>query len=120
MRYDHISHYSPINAVIPEKVAALVESMLKHGWIGCPILIYGESLSPGSHGFAALQQIAHEPPDAAVPTQDIEEDATDIIEARLSEYESEHGYIPDIEYDHIGWLVEGTWVEQHKDSLPEW
>ena len=120
MRYDHISHYTPLNAVSPDKVAALVESMLERGWVGCPILIYGESLIPGSHGFAALQQIAHEHPDAAVLPQDIAEDVPDIIEARLSEYESEHGYIPDIEYDHIGWLFEGTWVERYKDSLPEW
>ena len=43
MRYDHISHYSPINAVSPDKVQELVESMLEHGWIGCPILIYGRA-----------------------------------------------------------------------------
>ena len=120
MRYDHISHYSPINAVRPDKVAQLVESMLKRGWIGCPILIYGDSLITGSHRLAALHQIAHELTDAEVLTKDIAEDVTDIIEARLAEFQAEHGYIPDIEYDHIGWLFEGTWVEAYKASLPEW
>jgi hypothetical protein len=120
MRYDHISHYTPLNAVSPDKVQELVESMLERGWIGCPILIYGESLITGSHRFAALQQIAHEHPDAAVLTQDIAEDVTDIIEGRLSEFAEEHGYIPDIEYDHIGWLFEGTWIAKYKDTLPEW
>ena len=120
MRYDHISSYSPINAVRPDKVAQLVESMLEQGWIGCPILIYGESLITGSHRLAALHKIAHEHPDAEVLTQEIAEDVTDIIEGRLSEFAEEHGYIPDIEYDHIGWLFEGTWVAKYKDTLPEW
>ena len=120
MRYDHISHYNPINEVRRDKVAQLVESMLKHGWIGCPILIYGDSLITGSHRLAALHKIAHEHPDAEVLTQDIAEDVTDIIEARLAEFQAEHGYMPDIEYDHIGWLFEGTWVEAYKASLPEW
>ena len=120
MRYDDISHYTPLNAVSPDKVNALVESMLKRGWVGCPILVYGDSLITGSHRLAALHQIAHEHPDAEVLTQEIAEDVTDIIEARLAEFEVEHGYIPDIEYDHIGWLFEGTWVEAYKASLPEW
>ena len=120
MRYDHISHYTPLNKVSPDKVATLVESMLEHGWIGCPILIYGDSLITGSHRLAALHQIAHEHPDAEVLTQEIAEDVTDIIEGRLAAFQAEHGYIPDIEYDHIGWLFEGTWVEAYKASLPEW
>ena len=120
MRYDNISHYSPINEVSPDKVDQLVESMLERGWVGCPILIYGESLITGSHRLAALHQIAHEHPEADVLTQEIAEDVTDIIEGRLAKFEAENGYIPEIEYDNIGWLFEGTWVEDHKDSLPEW
>jgi len=120
MRYDTISNYSPINEVSPDKVDKLVESMLERGWIGCPILVYGESLITGSHRLAALHKIAHEHPGADVLNQEIAEDVTDIIEDRLAEFEAENGYIPEIEYDDIGWLFEGTWVEDHKDSLPEW
>jgi hypothetical protein len=120
MRYDNISNYSPINEVSPDKVDKLVESMLERGWVGCPILVYGESLITGSHRLAALHKIAHEHPEADVLNQEIAEDVTDIIEGRLAEFEAENGYIPEIEYDNIGWLFEGTWVENHKDSLPEW
>jgi len=56
MRYDTISNYSPINEVSPDKVDKLVESMLERGWVGCPILVYGESLITGSHRLAAPPQ----------------------------------------------------------------
>lgn len=120
MRYDQIQCYAPVNGVEAAKVAELAESMLAHGWVGCPILVVGESLLTGSHRLAALRKIAEEHPEAQVLDQDVAEDVTEIVEAKLAEFEDENGYIPDIEYDRIGWLLEGSWVEEYKDEIVEW
>ena len=120
MRYDQIQCYAPVNGVEAAKVAELAESMLAHGWVGCPILVVGESLLTGSHRLAALKMIAAEHPEAEVLGQDVAEDVTEIVEAKLAEFEGENGYIPDIEYDRIGWLLEGSWVEGYKDEIVEW
>lgn len=120
MTYDQIAYLAPINDIDNSKVRALVESMLQHGWVGCPILIYGDSLLTGSHRLAALQLLAAEYEDAEVLSQDVAADVTDIIEERLAKFEADNGYTPDIEYDNIGWLLEGTWVEDYRDEIVEW
>ena len=119
MRYDQIQCYAPVNGVDAAKVAELAESMLAHGWVGCPILVVGESLLTGSHRLAALRKIAEEHPEAHVLRQDVAEDVTEIVGAKMAEFEDANGYMPDIEYDHIGWLLEGSWAEAYKDEIAE-
>lgn len=58
--------------------------------------------------------------DAEVLGHDIAEDVTEIVESKLQAYEAENGWIPDIEYDRIGWLLEGSWVEEYKNEIAEW
>lgn len=120
MTYYRIASYSTINDVEAAKVRALADSMLADGWVGCPILVCGGALLTGSHRLAALRLIAEEHEDAEVLTQDVAADVTDIVEERLAAFEAENGYVPDIEYDNIGWLLEGTWVENYKDEIVEW
>lgn len=120
MRYDRIQSFAELNDIDSAKVAKLAESMLAHGWVGCPILIVGESLLTGSHRLAALKVIAEQHPEAAVLDQAVAEDVTEIVEAKLAEFEAENGYIPEIEYDCIGWLLEGSWIEAYKDEIAEW
>lgn len=120
MKYYHIQCYAPINDTDETRVKELVESMLTNGWTGCPILVLGESLLTGSHRLAALHWIAEEHPEAKVLEQDVAEDVTDIVNARLLAHEAEYGYIPDIDYSSIGWLLEGSWVEAYSDEIVEW
>lgn len=125
MTYYDIAGYEPINNTDEEKVEALMNSMLENGWNGMPILVYGESLLTGSHRLEALRRIAYmvstgELDDAEVLNQDIAEDVTDIVEANIAKREEEDGWAPDIDYADIGWLLEGSWVEEYKEEIEEW
>mgnify|MGYP000199394710 FL=1 len=51
---------------------------------------------------------------------DVAEDVTEIIENAISVFEEENGYIPDIDFSNIGWLLKGSWVEAYKDEIEEW
>ena len=108
-----------------EKVDELVESMLKNGWVGSPILIYGDGLLTGSHRFAALKKINKmiendEIQEANVMDQDVADDVTEIVEEHIAQYEEENGWVPDIDFGNIGWLLEGSWVEKYSDEIAEW
>ena len=45
MTYDRISRFAPINDVDNDKVKEIAESIKANGYVGCPILIFGESPS---------------------------------------------------------------------------
>lgn len=125
MLYNDIERYNTINEVEYEKVNELVESMLENGWVGAPILVYGNDLMTGSHRFEALQRISDmvndgEIEEAAVLEQDVAEDVTEIIEEKIAQYEEENGWIPDIDYNDIGWMLEGSWVEEYSEEITEW
>jgi hypothetical protein len=120
VKYHNIQCYLPVNDTDETRVEELVKSMLVNGWVGCPILVLGESLLTGSHRLAALHKIAEEYPEARVLTQEVAEDVSDIINAQLLAYEAEYGYIPEIDYSDIGWLLEGSWVEAYSDEIGEW
>ena len=109
-----------------KKVQALVKSILENGWKGCPILVYGESLLTGNHRQEALGRIYNmvlsgEIDDAPVLDDDsVAEDVTEIVEKNLKAAEELLGYIPEIDYSNIGWLLKGSWVEKYKDEIVEW
>lgn len=44
MTYDRISRFAPINDVDNDKVKEIAESIKANGYVGCPILVFGESL----------------------------------------------------------------------------
>lgn len=115
-----ILYMAPINKVDEDKVRELADSMVANGWQGCPILVMGESLLTGSHRLAALNLIRDEYEDDSVLDQEVAEDVTEIVEEAMAAYEEEHGYSRDIEYDNIGWMLEGSWVEEYKDEIEEW
>jgi len=50
----------------------------------------------------------------------VAEDVTEIVDTAIQKFEEENGYTPDIQYDNIGWIFEGTWVEQYRDEIEEW
>ena len=126
MTYNDIACYALINDVDTDKVNDLADSMIENGWVGCPILIYGEELLTGSHRLAALREVERryltgeidEVPE--VLTCDIAEDVTEIVEENIAKAEEENGYAPEIEYDNLGWMLEGSWVEEYKDEMEEW
>jgi hypothetical protein len=120
VKYHNIQCYLPVNDTDETRVEELVKSMLVNGWVGCPILVLGESLLTGSHRLAALRKIAEEHPEAEVLTQDVAEDVTEIVNERLLAHEAEYGYIPDIDYSSIGWLLEDSWVAAYSDEIVEW
>ena len=117
MRFREIECFEPINEVGKSKVNEIAASIKANGFIGCPILVYGETLMTGSHRLTALRQIAE--------TEDISnmivaEDVTEIVDEAIRNFEEENGYTPDIRLDDIGWMFEGTWVEQYRDEIEEW
>lgn len=126
MTYNDIACYALINDVDTDKVNALADSMIENGWVGCPILVYGEELLTGSHRLAALREVERryltgeidEVPE--VLTCDIAEDVTEIVEENIAKAEEENGYAPEIEYDNLGWMLEGSWVEEYKNDMEEW
>jgi len=107
------------------KVDQIAESIKANGFKGCPILICGESLITGSHRLTALQQLA-EQEDAeqidfiGVRDMLVAKDVSDIVDEAMRKFEEENGYTPDIQYDNIGWMFEGTWVERYKSEIEEW
>ena len=126
MTYNDIACYALINDVDADKVNDLADSMIENGWVGCPILVYGEELLTGSHCLAALREVERryltgeidEVPE--VLTCDIAEDVTEIVEENIAKAEEENGFAPEIEYDNLGWMLEGSWVEEYKDDMEEW
>lgn len=126
MTYNDIACYALINDVDTDKVNDLADSMIENGWVGCPILVYGEELLTGSHRLAALREVERryltgeidEVPE--VLTCDIAEDVTEIVEENIAKAEEENGFAPEIEYDNLGWMLEGSWVEEYKDDMEEW
>ena len=61
MTYEEIEgRYCPINKVEESHVLEIMESMRKNGYVGCPILIYGDRLLTGSHRLVALERLAEE------------------------------------------------------------
>jgi len=118
MTYNRISCYQPINDVDPSKVYKIAESIKKNGFVGCPILVYGEMLITGSHRLAALRLLLDEGYD--VENLDVAEDVTDIVENAILDFEEENGYSPDIDFSDISWMFAGTWVEEYKDEINEW
>lgn len=118
MTFDQISYMEGINEVDEDRVNELAGSIKENGWVGCPILIYNDMLLTGSHRLAALKKLAEDGYD--VFGFDVAEDVTDIVESHITEREEEEGWAPDIDYGNIGWLLEGSWVEEYKDEITEW
>jgi len=125
MTYTDISCMTLINEIDTDKRDALVASMLKDGWVGCPILVNGDTLLTGSHRLAALHCIndmvtSGEIDDAPVLYAEVAADVSEIVDERYSRFAEENGYERDIDYSDIGWLLEGSWVEEYKDEIIEW
>ena len=125
MSFREIEYFAPINEVDQNKVNEIKESIKANGFKGCPILICGESLITGSHRLTALQQLAEQEDNdeidfIGVRDMIVAEDVTEIVDTAIRNFEEENGYTPDIRLDDIGWLFEGTWVEEYKDEIEEW
>lgn len=54
-----------------EKVAALAASMERDGWIGAPLVVWGECLLTGSHRYAAAMSLGWQHTD--IPTVAVED-----------------------------------------------
>ena len=125
MRFREIEYFAQINEVDQNKVDQIAESIKVNGYVGCPILICGESLITGSHRLTALKQLAEQEDAEQIDFIGVRDlivaaDVTDIIENAIQKFEEENGYTPDVRLDDIGWMFEGTWVEQYKSEIEEW
>ena len=125
MRFREIEYFAPINEVDENKVNEIAESIKANGFIGCPILVCGETLITGSHRLTALKQLAEQEDNEEIDYIGVRDmfvaaDVTDIIENAIQKFEEENGYTPDIRYDDIGWIFKGTWVEKFRDEIEEW
>jgi hypothetical protein len=125
MRFSEIEYFAPINEVDENKVNEIAESIKANGYVGCPILICGESLVTGSHRLTALKQLAEQEDNDEIDYIGVRDmlvaaDVSDIVDEAMRKFEEENGYTPDIQYDDIGWIFEGTWVERYKSEIEEW
>lgn len=118
MTFGEIAWMHEINEVYEEKVNKIAESIKENGWLGCPILVYNDQLLTGSHRLAALKKLDEEGED--VWDMECAEDVTEIVEENIRKREEEQGWAPDIDLGNIGWLLEGSWIEQYKGSITEW
>jgi len=124
MKYNQICNLGAINDTDRDKVRELAESIKTNGWVGCPILVCGdgEMLLTGSHRIEALRLLDDEGFNTS-SLGDIAEDVTDIIDEALDKKAEEYGCEAcevEWEHDNIGWLLEGSWVEDYKDEIEEW
>lgn len=119
MQYSDIKYYRPINDTDNNTVDILAKSIAENGWQGCPILTWGENLVTGSHRLEALKKLENAGFDVD-GLGDVAEDVSDLIDKALTKFEAENGYIPDIDYQDIGWIFKGTWVEDYKAEITEW
>jgi ParB-like chromosome segregation protein Spo0J len=120
MSFREIEYFAPINEVDQNKVNEIAESIKANGYVGCPILICGESLITGSHRLTALKQLAEQEDNEEIDYIGVRDlivaaDVSDIVEQALSEN-------PDRELDtsDLGWIFTGTWVEKFRDEIEEW
>ena len=113
-----LNYHELINEVDDEKVEALMNSIRENGFVGCPILVYGDILLTGSHRLEALRRLAAE--DSEYENEEVAEDVSDIVDEALAAFEEKNGYDADIEFDNLGWMFRGTWVEDYKDEIAEW
>ena len=125
MSFREIEYFAAINDVDQNKVDEIKESIKANGFIGCPILICGESLITGSHRLTALKQLAEQEDNDEIDYIGVRDlivaaDVTDLVDEAMRKFEEENGYTIDIQFDNIGWLFEGTWVERYKSEIEEW
>lgn len=117
MKFEQISNYQPVNRVDSAKAEALAESMKENGWKGAPILVCSLGLVTGSHRLAALKLIAEDDGFFEIDEWDVAEDVTDEVNAYC---EREGISFDEIQFDDLGDIFEGTWVEEYKDEIAEW
>lgn len=119
MTLEKIINYELINEIDEEKVNKIAESIKNNGYIGCPILVTEMGLITGSHRLAALIKLYRECDEF---DSDIEcaEDVTELVNDAFARFEEENGYTAEMEFDNLGWIFEGTWVEKYKSEIEEW
>lgn len=117
MTFEQIEYMNLINDVEESKVNELMDSIKENGFVGCPILVYGDMLLTGSHRLEALKRINDE---EDIYDMEVAEDVTDIVEENISKYEEENGYVPEIDFSNIGWMLKGSWIEEYKSEIVEW
>lgn len=127
MKVKQVMGFRPVNTVDNERVRELVVSMKANGFVGCPILVWNNELITGSHRLAAINALLEEynvtddyGKAAEVEEWEVAEDVTEICEENYARFVEENGYEPEIDYSSIGWLLEGSWVEEYKDQIAEW
>lgn len=122
--FEFISGFPLINSVSESKVKRLMESMMKHGWKGAPILYCDLGLITGSHRVEALKRI-----DDLYYEEEISDyearvlyeveilDVDDIIQ----DYSRRTGNTwNDIDFDYLREIFKGTYVEKYKNDIVEW
>ncbi|MFB5191701.1 ParB N-terminal domain-containing protein [Alicyclobacillus fastidiosus] len=120
-----------INDTEAEKVNELVESLLKKGWQGAPILFHSEwGLVTGSHRFAALQKLygmlqhaekfdteTIEQINFVLRETDLAEDVTDIVDDYCKREDIPFDWLP---FDDLESVFAGTRIEKYKEEIAEW
>jgi hypothetical protein len=112
----NILDYEPVNPTYPEHVQEIKESIIVNGWMGCPILCYGNLLLTGSHRQAALRELAAEDYNIKF---DCAVDVTDLIDGIMQA----NGWTLEDIYNNLDCLrciFTGTWVEEYKEQLADW
>jgi len=125
--YDAIKHFGGLNEVDEEKVRGIMDSLLKDGWKGAPILYTeGHGLVTGSHRLEALKRLEKMADDAegelfdridAILSAPIALDVTGIVNDYCARNDCT---FDDIDFSDLSEVFEGTEVEQYADEIEEW
>lgn len=126
--YSEISSCEKINSTYPKKVNCLIESFLKKGWVGAPIL-YSKSLNylvTGSHRLEALNKLEDNYYEYDEETQCKIDDLFDSVEAIdvddiINKYCTENDCCFDeIDFSSLRQIFQGTYIEKYSDGIAEW
>lgn len=106
-----------INSVDEEKVNELMENIKANGYIGAPIFVHAgiNQLVTGSHRLEALKRLAEENED--LYTIEVAIDVSKLVDNALNR---EGRTYQEIDYSDIGWMFEGTELEQFASETEEW
>ncbi|MDU6347593.1 MAG: ParB N-terminal domain-containing protein [Clostridium sp.] len=106
-----------INAVDEEKVNDLMESIRVKGYVGAPLFVHAgiNQLVTGSHRLEALKRLAEENED--LYDTEVAIDVSEMVDEALTRDGRTYA---EIDYSDIGWMFEGTELEQFESETEEW
>lgn len=117
MKANEILGYEKVNGTEEEKVNEIANSIKENGWVGAPILTYGNLLLTGSHRLAAIEILAEEDFDLNF---DCAYDVQELVDEYMDENELTLQDVFNYTDGGLKNIFVGTWVEEYAEMIREW